>query len=185
MANTLPTARCECFVCHSTESISFSCQRPCSFFLGLFLDCRKQTNKKSLCITHYKEEYEPASLSSRSNQAQPIRARQSHLYADQNETVTTTHISETEEPVTIPMRSNSFAREGQFKYLQDGRRHILRNGRWQPLCKYDDLCTNAAQYEHLCVKHFEITQRTRCKRMKSIRGKGNASVRSTMILERM
>ena len=159
MANTLPKARCEYLVRLSTLDASFSRRRPWSFFLGIFLDCRKQTNKKSLCITHYKEEYDPASGSPRSDPARPIhnrsRARPSPLYEEQNET---------EAPI-----SNSLAREGQIRCLQDGRRYILRGGQWQPLCKYDDLCTNAAQYEHLCMTHFEMTQQNRRSRTRYTR----------------
>jgi hypothetical protein len=51
--------------------------------------------------------------------------------------------------------------EGQIKNMHNGRRYILKNRQWQPLCKYDNNCRNMAKYEHLCIKHFEINQQKR------------------------
>jgi hypothetical protein len=45
--------------------------------------------------------------------------------------------------------------------MHSGRRFILKNSKWQPLCKYDDICRNMAKYQSLCIKHYELTQKKR------------------------
>jgi hypothetical protein len=50
--------------------------------------------------------------------------------------------------------------------MHNGRRFILKNSKWQPLCKYDDICRNMAKYESLCIKHYEITQKKRGDKLK-------------------
>jgi len=45
--------------------------------------------------------------------------------------------------------------------MNNGRRFILKNNKWQPLCKYDNICRNTAKYELLCIKHFQLTQQKR------------------------
>ena len=118
----------------------------------LFKDCRKQTNKKSLCITHYKEEYESAIPSLRTNSF--------HLFTlnsdeDQNNTITTSNMIDTDEQYSINIK------EDQIKSMHNGRRYILKNRKWQPLCKYDHICRNMAKYNLLCVKHFQMRQEKR------------------------
>jgi hypothetical protein len=51
--------------------------------------------------------------------------------------------------------------DGYIKYLQNGRRFILKNNKWQLLCKYDNICRNIAKYELLCIKHYELIQQKR------------------------
>ncbi|CAF1010276.1 unnamed protein product [Adineta steineri] len=146
------------------------CRRP---------ECRKQTNKKSLCITHYKEEYEsnPRSSSSsswpnnlQSYQLSSYKQQQQHLYdntktrseiEDQNNTITTTNITENSEQSSLNINNNQLIHDGQIEYRNNGRRFILKNNKWLPLCKYDNNCRNTAKYELLCIKHFELTQQKR------------------------
>ena len=90
-------------------------------------DCRKQTNKKSLCITHYKEEYGngisiyPA-IATEINHLHPSR-----MIAD-----------------------------GSIKNMHSGRRFIFQDHKWQPLCNYDRFCQNLAKYDLFCMKHYQI-----------------------------
>ena len=115
--------------------------------LSLFKECRKQTNKKSLCITHYKEEYESNHRSSSwSNNLSSFQLPSYQQLDDQNNTISTTDKTE----------QRSF-HDGYIKYMHSGRRFILKNSKWQPLCKYDDICRNMAKYESLCIKHYELT----------------------------
>ncbi|CAF0883126.1 unnamed protein product [Adineta steineri] len=118
------------------------CRRP---------ECRKQTNKKSLCITHYKEEYEsnPRSSSSswpnnlQSYQLSSYKQQQQHLYdntktrseiEDQNNTITTTNTTENSEQSSLNINNNQLIHDGQIEYRNNGRRFILKNNKWLPLC---------------------------------------------------
>ncbi|UJR26680.1 hypothetical protein I4U23_007997 [Adineta vaga] len=143
------------------------CRRP---------ECRKQTNKKSLCITHYKEEYElpndrsPSSWSNKFSSFQVPCYRQQHLFnttltqndiEDQNNTISTTNITDNNEQLSLNSSPNRSINEDQIEYFDNGRRTILKNKRWQSLCKYDHTCRNIAKFDSLCIKHFEITQQKR------------------------
>jgi hypothetical protein len=150
MANSMSTTR---FIPHFIIN---------HFHSLLFKECRKQTNKKSLCITHYKEEYESNHrLSSWSNNLPSFQlpSYQQHRIEidDQNNTISTTDKTE---QLSLNYNSNhrSF-HDGYIKYMHSGRRFILKNSKWQPLCKYDDICRNTAKYESLCIKHYELTQK--------------------------
>jgi hypothetical protein len=133
------------------------------FFL-VIAECRKQTNKKSLCITHYKEEYEvhPAVTSSWPNQYSSFQILSLHPppndHEQQNDTISTSNMVDTDDPYSDCISPASSLHEGEIRLLHNGRRFILKNSQWQPLCKYDNSCRSAAQYELLCIKHFEITQ---------------------------
>ncbi|CAF1504332.1 unnamed protein product [Rotaria sp. Silwood1] len=147
------------------------CRRP---------ECRKQTNKKSLCITHYKEEYESNTTQSSSTPSSSWSNNLSSFHVpsyhkrhsfdnthsriqneDQNNTISTTNITDNDEQLLLNSNKNQTIHEGQIEYMPNGRRFILKNSKWLPLCKYDNLCRNIAKYELLCIKHFELTQQQR------------------------
>ncbi|CAF0935284.1 unnamed protein product [Rotaria sordida] len=145
------------------------CRRP---------ECRKQTNKKSLCITHYKEEYESNTQSSTSSSSwsnnlssfQVSSYHQRHSFdntqtrienEDQNNTISTTNIMDNDEQLLLNSNKNKIINEGQIEFMPNGRRFILKNSKWLPLCKYDKFCRNIAKCELLCIKHFELTQQKR------------------------
>ncbi|CAF0731666.1 unnamed protein product [Adineta ricciae] len=143
------------------------CRRP---------ECRKQTNKKSLCITHYKEEYETsmARASPWSNnlslfqvptyrkeqQLFHSKSIQNHL-EDQNNTISTTDSIDNNEQLPFNTSSHQMINPEQIEHIENGRRTLLKNKRWAPLCKYDHVCRNHAKYDSLCIKHYEITQKRR------------------------
>ncbi|CAF4516414.1 unnamed protein product [Rotaria sp. Silwood2] len=77
---------------------------------------------------------------------------------DQNDTISTTNITDNDEHLLLNSNKNQTIHEGQIEYMPNGRRFILKNSKWLPLCKYDNLCRNIAKYELLCIKHFELTQ---------------------------
>ncbi|CAF4271154.1 unnamed protein product, partial [Rotaria socialis] len=144
------------------------CKRP---------ECRKQTNKKSLCITHYKEEYEVDKQSSWSSSISsfqvPSYQQQRHSFEnthteneDQNNTITTTNITDNDEHALLNSNKKQVIREGQIQYRPDGRRFVFKNSKWLPLCKYDSLCRNTAKYDLLCIKHLQLTQQKRQEALK-------------------
>lgn len=100
------------------------CRRP---------DCRKQTNKKSLCITHYKEEYESFnSHASWSTLAYSFREHQSKF--DE-------HIF-----------------DGSIKSMSNGQRVMFRNNKWFLLCQYNQTCRNLVEEDLLCLNHYELLE---------------------------
>ena len=142
MANSLPTTRFDSHTSILTSHLLF-----------FFEECPKQTNKKSLCITHYKEEYESNSHSS--FRLPPYPPQHRIEIDEQNHAISTTDINDHDQA-----NHRSFD-DGFIKYTHNGRRFILKNSKWQPLCKYDDICRNQAKYQSLCIKHYELTQRKR------------------------
>jgi hypothetical protein len=80
---------------------------------------------------------------------------------DQNNTITTTNIIDNDEQILFSFPNNRSLNDGHIKYLQNGRRFILKNRKWQSLCKYDNICRNTAKYGLLCIKHHELTEQKR------------------------
>jgi len=73
----------------------------------------------------------------------------------------TTNITDNDEQILLNPSNNRSLHNGYIKYLHNGRRFILKNSKWYPLCKYDNICRNMAKYELLCIKHYELNQQKR------------------------